>query len=121
VAALFADAGTIAIAAFISPYRADRAIARRAAGDSFHEIYIKADPALCERRDPKGHYKKARAGELPEFTGITGEYEEPLAAQLVVDTGLLSREAAVDAVLAYVEEHLIAPFRSDLASSDFRI
>jgi len=111
VAALFADGGTIAIAAFISPYRADRAAARRAAGAGFHEIYVKADVATCEARDPKGHYAKARAGALPGFTGITGDYEEPRAPELVVDTTALSVEAAVDAVLAYVEERILAPVR----------
>jgi bifunctional enzyme CysN/CysC len=108
VAALFADAGTIAIAAFISPYRADRALARRAAGEAFHEIYIKADAAACERRDPKGHYRKARSGELPDFTGITGDYEEPLAPELVVDTTALSLDESVETLLQYVEERLLA-------------
>jgi bifunctional enzyme CysN/CysC len=111
VAALFADSGTIAIASFISPYRTDRAAARRAAGAAFHEIYIKADPATCEARDPKGHYKKARAGGLPDFTGITGDYEEPHDAELVVDTTVLTLEAAVDTVLAYLDEHVLAPVR----------
>jgi bifunctional enzyme CysN/CysC len=111
VAALFADSGTIAIAAFISPYRADRVAARRAAGDAFHEIYIKADAATCEARDPKGHYAKARAGQLPGFTGITGEYEEPRAPELVIDTNVLSIEAAVDMALGYIEERILAPVR----------
>jgi bifunctional enzyme CysN/CysC len=111
LAALFADSGTIAIASFISPYRTDRAAARRAAGAAFHEIYIKADPATCEARDPKGHYKKARAGELPDFTGITGDYEEPYDAELVVDTTLLTLDAAVDTVLGYLDEHVLAPVR----------
>ena len=111
VAALFADSGAIAIASFISPYRTDRAAARRAAGTAFHEIYIKADPATCEARDPKGHYKKARAGALPDFTGITGDYEEPHAPELVVDTTLLDVDAAVDTVLAYIDEWILAPVR----------
>jgi len=102
VAALFADAGLVAIAAFVSPYRADREEARRAAGDGFHEIYVKADPALCELRDPKGHYAKARAGNLTGFTGVTGDYEEPLGPELVVDTAELSIEDAVALVLGYI-------------------
>ncbi|MFY9780816.1 MAG: adenylyl-sulfate kinase [Candidatus Baltobacteraceae bacterium] len=106
VAALFADAGTIAIAAFISPYRADRALARRAAGGAFHEIYIKADPEVCERRDPKGHYRKARAGELDGFTGVNGDYEEPLEPDLCVDTTSLSVDEAVEAILRYVDDRL---------------
>jgi bifunctional enzyme CysN/CysC len=115
VAALFADAGTIVLAAFISPYRADRAEARRAAGSAFHEVFVKADAELCERRDPKGHYKKARAGELPDFTGVTGEYEEPVDPELVLDSAALSVDEAVDAVLAYVDARAIAFARSGVS------
>jgi bifunctional enzyme CysN/CysC len=105
VAALFADAGMIAIAAFISPYRADRQRARSAAKDAFHEIYVKADISTCEGRDPKGLYKKARRGEIPEFTGISAPYEEPEAAELVVDTSALPIEDSVRAVVDYVEHN----------------
>jgi len=102
VAALFADAGMIAITAFISPYRADRQRARSAAKSSFHEIYVKADVATCEKRDPKGLYKRARRGEIAEFTGISAPYEEPEAAEFVVDTGALSVEDSVRSVVDYV-------------------
>jgi bifunctional enzyme CysN/CysC len=105
VAALFADAGMIAIAAFISPYRADRQRARDAAKDAFHEIYVKADVSTCEGRDPKGLYKKARRGEIQEFTGISAPYEEPEAAELVVDTSALPIEDSVRAVVDYVERY----------------
>jgi bifunctional enzyme CysN/CysC len=105
VAALFADAGAIAIAAFISPYRADRQRARNAAKDAFHEIYVKADVTTCEGRDPKGLYKKARRGEIPEFTGISAPYEEPESAELIIDTSALPVEESVRAVLAYVERN----------------
>lgn len=105
VASLFADAGMIAITAFISPYRADRQRARGAAKDAFHEIYVKADVPTCESRDPKGLYKRARRGEIPEFTGISAPYEEPEAAELVVDTAALSIEDSVRAVLDYVERN----------------
>ena len=115
VAALFADAGLVAIAAFISPYRADREEARRAAGTSFHEVYVKADSALCEERDPKGHYAKARSGTLPGFTGLGGDYEEPLAADLVVDTAALSIDGAVALVLDYITERIA--FDRDIAVS----
>ena len=71
LAALFADAGFICITAFISPFMADRARARAAAAAAFHEIYINADLATCEQRDPKGLYRRARDGEIAEFTGIT--------------------------------------------------
>ncbi len=86
VANLMAQAGLICITAFISPYREDRERARKAAGDRFIEVYVKADVATCEERDPKGLYKKARAGEIPEFTGISAPYEAPDAAELVIDT-----------------------------------
>jgi bifunctional enzyme CysN/CysC len=109
VAALFADSGMIAIAAFISPHRAERDEARSAAGGAFHEIYIDAEAAVCEARDPKGHYAKARAGELPDFTGITGDYEPPLNPELVVDTGTSPLQDCVEKVLAYIEERITAP------------
>lgn len=105
VAALFADAGMIAITAFISPYRSDRQRARAAAHESFHEIYIKADLAACESRDPKGLYLRARKGEIPEFTGISAPYEPPEAPNLVVDTQLLTVDECVASVIEYVESH----------------
>jgi bifunctional enzyme CysN/CysC len=105
VAALFADSGMITIAAFISPYRADRQRARDAAKEGFHEIFVKADVATCERRDPKGLYKRARRGEIAEFTGVSAPYEEPDAAELVVDTATHSVEDSVRAVVDYVERN----------------
>ncbi|MBI3707642.1 MAG: adenylyl-sulfate kinase [Proteobacteria bacterium] len=106
VAALFAEAGFITIAAFISPYRADRerarAAAERRAEGSFHEIYVRADLATCERRDPRGLYKKARTGQIPEFTGISAPYEPPEAAALIVDTADATVEGSVEQVLRYV-------------------
>jgi bifunctional enzyme CysN/CysC len=105
VAALFADAGTIAITAFISPYRSDRQRARSAARDSFHEIYIKADLAACETRDPKGLYLRARRGEIAEFTGISAPYEAPESPDLIVDTQQMSIEDCVTHVIDYVEQH----------------
>ena len=95
VAALFAASGTICISAFISPYRAHRAQARAAAGDHFHEIYVRAALATCERRDPKRLYERARAGEIANFTGIDDPYEAPDAPELVVDTDQLSVEESV--------------------------
>lgn len=103
VAALFADAGLICIAAFIAPYADDRARARAALSNgSFHEVYVKADLALCEARDPKGLYAKARRGELPEFTGISAPYEIPANPELVIDTARLSLESCLDELVAYV-------------------
>ena len=86
VANLFVQAGVIALTAFISPYRDDRDNARKIAGGDFVEVYVKCDIDVCEARDTKGLYKKARAGEVKEFTGISAPYEEPLHPELVLDT-----------------------------------
>jgi bifunctional enzyme CysN/CysC len=107
VASLFADAGLIVITAFISPYRADRQRARSAAGESFHEIYIRADLATCEIRDPKGLYKKARRGEITDFTGITAPYEEPETAELIIDTTRESAEESAQTIVDYVERTFV--------------
>jgi bifunctional enzyme CysN/CysC len=105
VAALFADSGQIVVTAFISPYRSDRQRARAAAQDGFHEIYIKARLETCEKRDPKGLYRRARSGEIAEFTGVTAPYELPESPELTVDTDRLSIEESVAAVLDYVERN----------------
>jgi len=107
VAALFADAGLITITSFISPYRADRKRARAAAKDRFHEIYIHAELDTCERRDPKGLYKRARRGEIPEFTGVSAPYEAPEAPELAVDTDSLSVEESVARIVGYVEKNFV--------------
>jgi bifunctional enzyme CysN/CysC len=105
VAALFADAGFLCITAFISPYRADRVKARAATPPgNFHEVYIAADLATCEARDPKGLYRKARAGEIAEFTGVSAPYEPPETPALWVDTGKNSVDACVAQILAYVAQ-----------------
>ncbi|HYD32748.1 MAG TPA: adenylyl-sulfate kinase [Azospirillaceae bacterium] len=104
VARLFAEAGMIVVTAFISPTRDDRTRARDIGGEYFHEIYVKADLAICESRDPKGLYKKARAGALPEFTGISAPYEEPDAPEVVLDTGANPPDAVLTNLLAYVDE-----------------
>ena len=102
VAALQANAGIIVLSAFISPYQADRDRARTAAPQSFHEIYVKADLATCEGRDPKGLYKKARKGEIKEFTGIDSPYEPPVNPELVVDTESNDVETCVKQVVGYI-------------------
>ncbi|MEP0707418.1 MAG: adenylyl-sulfate kinase [Parvibaculum sp.] len=104
VSALFARAGMIAITSFISPYRSDRDRAREASnGGDFHEIFVKADVATCEARDPKGLYKKARSGEIKDFTGISAPYEEPDNAELTIDTSVLSVDESVEQLVNYVE------------------
>lgn len=102
VAALLADAGMIVIVALISPFREGRLAARRAAGGAFHEICVKADFAVCEARDSKGLYQRARRGEIAEFTGISSPYEAPEAAELVVESVQLDAEAAIERGAAYV-------------------
>jgi len=95
VAALMARAGLLVVTAFISPYRSDRDRARAAAGDGFREVYVKADLATCEARDPKGLYARARSGEIKDFTGVSAPYEAPASPDLVVDTAATPVEACV--------------------------
>lgn len=104
VAALFADAGLVCISAFISPYRADREAARLAVGGRFHEVYLDADVRTCEQRDPKGLYRKARAGKIADFTGVSAPYEVPTAPDLVIPTGSEDVAASSTLALSYVEE-----------------
>jgi len=109
VAKLFNDAGVVALTAFISPYREDRDKAREINGERFIEVYVKCDLAVCEERDPKGLYKKARAGEIKEFTGISAPYEEPEKAELIVDTSHESLEESATRVLDYLVAKGIIP------------
>lgn len=87
VARLMNDAGVIVVAAFISPYRADREMARNIiGGERFLEVYVSAPLEVCERRDPKGLYRRARQGEIADFTGVSAPYEAPEAADVVLDS-----------------------------------
>ncbi len=103
VARLFADAGMIVITAFISPTREDRAMARQIVGERFHEVFVEAPLEECEARDPKGLYKKARAGEIPEFTGVSAPYEIPDTAELTVSTARRSVDQSVSDLVSYVD------------------
>lgn len=104
VAKLFADSGVIASTAFISPYRADRDKVRALLEPGqFIEIYVKASVETCEKRDPKGLYKKARAGEIKGFTGIDDPYEAPEKAELVLDADNKGIEELSTEVMAYLE------------------
>ncbi|QPG31554.1 adenylyl-sulfate kinase [Bacillus subtilis] len=107
VAKLFVQQGTIVITAFISPFREDRQQVRELveAGE-FNEVYIKCDLDICEQRDPKGLYKKARNGEIPFFTGIDSPYEEPEAPELVLDSGQHDREACKNQLIEFVKQKL---------------
>jgi adenylylsulfate kinase-like enzyme len=102
VAALFADAGCIAIVAQVSPLREDRARARAAAPDAFSEIYVRADIAVCEARDTKGLYRRARDGDIAEFTGVSSPYEEPLTPNLIIDTSHSDVAACAREILAFI-------------------
>ena len=106
VAALFAEAGFVVITAFISPYRADRDRIRARHPKYFHEVFINASLEVCESRDSKGLYRRARAGEVKEFTGISAPYEAPLAPELELRTGEKPVQACVDDLLAFVEARL---------------
>ena len=107
VGALFAGAGFITITAFISPYRSDRERARAALPDGFHEVYVKADLEACEKRDPKGLYKKARAGEIPEFTGISAPYEVPKEPEVTIDTSDSSVDECAQKLIEHIEHHFV--------------
>jgi adenylylsulfate kinase len=97
---LFVDAGMIVLAAFISPYKEDREyMKQRFDGDNFLEIYVKCSVEECERRDPKGQYKKARAGIIKEYTGISSPYEEPENPDLILDTENIDIKISVKKVL----------------------
>ncbi len=104
VAKLFADSGMIALTAFISPYRLDRDRVRKTLveGD-FLEIFVNASLEVCEKRDPKGLYKKARAGELKGFTGIDDPYEAPEKPELVLDADAKTAEQLADEVIAFLK------------------
>ncbi|MGD0655045.1 MAG: adenylyl-sulfate kinase [Thermoguttaceae bacterium] len=108
VAKLFSDAGIIAITAFISPYRVDRDRVRSLLADGdFIEIFVDAPLEVCEARDPKGLYKKARLGEVKGFTGIDDPYEPPLKPEMVLDAGSKSAETLAEEVLAYLKSRKI--------------
>ena len=104
VAKLFTEANIITIAAFVSPYREDRENVRKLLDHGeFIEIYVKCSLEVCEERDTKGLYKKARAGEVKDFTGISAPYEEPLNPELTIDSSKLSVEEATRTILDYLE------------------
>jgi len=111
VAKLFADTGVLTFTSFISPYRKDRDQARKIheeAGLPFIEVFVSAPLEVCEQRDPKGLYQKAREGKIPEFTGISAPYEEPLKPEIVLDVAKLSpQESAAEVINHLVERKLL--------------
>lgn len=105
IAKLFTEAGIISLTAFISPFRADRDRVRELVPDGdFIEIYCQASLARCEERDVKGLYKKARSGEIPNFTGISSPYEPPETPELIVDTGESSLEVCAEQVIHFLQD-----------------
>jgi adenylyl-sulfate kinase len=117
LARLFAQSGQICICALISPNAAFRAEARRIAGeDFFREIFISCSLEECERRDVKGFYKKARQGEIKNYTGISASYEAPLAPDCIINTENASEADCADTLIRFIRQH--ARFQSDLPQRD---
>ncbi|KAI1107660.1 adenylylsulfate kinase [Jackrogersella minutella] len=129
VAKLFADSSTVAITSFISPFRADRDLARslhKAASEGVHagdepipfvEVYVEVPLDVAEKRDPKGLYKKARAGEIKEFTGISSPYEAPEAPEIVIKTHESSVEECVAQIVRWLEEKDLIPTKTLTATA----
>jgi adenylylsulfate kinase len=114
VAALLADAGALVLTSFISPYRSDRAQARAIAGEPFLEVFVDAPLDVCEARDPKGLYRKARKGEIAEFTGVSAPYEAPENPDLHVRSGAASITDSVELVHQLLQRRgLLSPPRDD--------
>ncbi|MAZ01380.1 MAG: adenylyl-sulfate kinase [Flavobacteriales bacterium] len=108
VAKLFVDSGSVVLTAFISPYILDRADAKKTiGGGDFIEIFVSADLSVCEERDPKGLYKKARLGEIKNFTGIDAPYEEPVNPDLIIRTDKHTIEECATQVVEYMLEKKI--------------
>ena len=108
IAKLFVDSGVIALSSFISPYRADRDRVRELHAESnfaFIEVFVDCSLAEAEARDPKGLYKKARAGEIKNFTGIDDPYEAPTQPEIHLHTDKMTLEEEVDVIMAYLEQH----------------
>jgi adenylylsulfate kinase len=106
VSKLFVDAGLLVLTAFIAPYREDRIQVRDLIGKKFFiEIYVKCPVDVCEKRDPKGFYKKARTGEIAEFTGISAPYEEPEDPEIILETDKMSMKDCVKTIVKYLYEN----------------
>lgn len=103
---LMNDAGLIVLTSFISPYRMDRRMAREIVGERFVEVYISTPLQECERRDVKGLYKKAKAGQIPNFTGISSPYETPENPEITIDTSEHDINECVDIIMKELERYL---------------
>lgn len=114
VAALFADAGLLVITSFISPYRQDRQRVRGMVGDErFVEVYLDVPLNICEKRDPKKLYQKARAGEITNFTGVQAPYETPENPELAIDTSQLSVTECTEKIIAYLTSEMMIASQSE--------
>jgi adenylylsulfate kinase len=108
VAKLFVESGLIVSSAFISPFREDRQLVRQMfEGEEFIEIFVKCPIEVCENRDPKGLYKKARKGEIPEFTGISSPYETPNQPEIVIETDKMTIDQSVEKIKLYLKDKKI--------------
>lgn len=105
VSKLFVDAGIITICTFVSPFREDREKVRKLLGEDFIEVFIDCPLEVCEQRDPKGIYKKARSGQIKNFTGIDSPYEKPENPELIVSTHLNSLEQCVESIISYLDNN----------------
>tara|TARA_Y100001978_G_scaffold180711_1_gene176421 strand:- start:3316 stop:3957 length:642 start_codon:yes stop_codon:yes gene_type:complete len=116
VANLFMDAGIVAITAFVSPFKADRDKVRSIIGNNdFIEIYCAADLSVCEKRDTKGLYKKARLGEIKEFTGISSPYEIPENPEISINTGTIALTDSVKQIIDYLNENNLISITNNLS------
>lgn len=114
VAKLMLDAGLIVVTSFISPFRAERDLVRNMVGErEFIECYISTPLAVCEKRDAKGLYRKAREGKIKDFTGIDSPYEPPLAAEITIDTNANTTEELVERIIRYMQRNHLLPASSD--------
>ena len=108
VAKLFVESGTIVLAAFVSPYRKDREQVRsRLPHGDFYEVYCQCDIEVCEERDPKGLYARARKGEIVNFTGVSAPYEEPIKPDMIVNTSKMSVEEEVLQIITNLKKKLL--------------
>ena len=115
VSSLFVDAGLIVLTAFISPFKSDRQIARSLVNyDEFLEVFVDSPLKVCEKRDPKGLYKKARSGSLKNFTGIDSPYEEPSEAEIHIDTNIFDVNNCCDKIINYLILHGFIGEKNDI-------
>jgi len=120
VAKLFVDAGFLVLSSFISPFTQDRGLVRELVNkDEFIEVYVKCPLDVCEHRDPKGLYSKARKGEIKNFTGIDSPYEEPVRAEITIDTSLSSIDESVNKIIEYLYRQSYITFNNNQTASSF--